>query len=185
MRFAYLRGQAVIQAGLKDLEMPYCAPAEERYRGCPARGPCGGHFFGYPCGVCTDLVLDAYEAGGGMELQDALVQDRTGHADHLYTWVDARSANDLWRFFTYTGQMKTMDQDFLPGDIVFFDWQGDGIIDHSALVSQVKAGRLPGGLSSPSHLLHLIGKGASNPDGLAHEIRWTGYHQETYAGHAR
>jgi Tol biopolymer transport system component len=185
VRFAYLRGQAVVQAGLQGLGMPYCSPAEERYRGCPVEGPCGGPFYGFPCGVCTDLVLDAYETGGGMELHDALVEDRLAHPDHLYTWGDARNAGDLWRYFSYTGQLKSMDQDFLPGDVVFFDWQGDGAVDHAALVSQVRAGDAPGKPMRPSHLIHLIGKGDSNPDGLAHEIRWTAYHQQTYAGHAR
>ena len=67
----------------------------------------------------------------------------------------------------------------MPGDIVFFDWEMDGEIDHVALVSDVNnKGR-------PRRIIDATGVTADNPSGLAVEMDWRPYHSARTQGHTR
>jgi len=82
------------------------------------------------------------------------------------------------RYFFYTGQLMDHEQDYLPGDAVFFDWTGDGEIDHVALVSEVVNGR-------PVRMVDATGVIEKNPTGLTAELDWLAFHESTVRGHAR
>jgi Tol biopolymer transport system component len=158
-----------------DLGMPY-----HFSRGCP--DPylgCGGKYHGFTSGYCTDLILDAYTYGADFDIQFDLEQNTRAHPEHFYRWHDARDAHDMWRFFSYTGQMLPNTLPYAPGDIVFFDWTEDGEIDHVALVSEVDAN------ARPIKLLDATGKTDFNPSGLAAELPWQAFYDRTARGHAR
>ncbi len=159
----------------KDIGMPYSF-----HRGCESElDGCEGPYHGFYSGYCTDLILDAYRWGVDFNLQFALERDALAHPDHFYRWRNARNAHDMWRYFHYTGQMLTNDQPYQPGDILFFDWDNDAVIDHVSLLSEVDArGR-------PKRMIDATGKIAYNPSGLAAELDWVVFHQETIRGHAR
>ena len=158
-----------------DLGMPYSF-----HRGCPDPFTgCGGPFHGFAAGYCTDLVLDAYSWGVDFDIQFALVQDYRARPWHVYRWRDARDAHDMWRYFSYRGQVLDHQSIYQPGDIVFFDWDEDGEIDHVSIISDVD----PRG--RPLLLLDATGVIASNPSGLAAELPWEGFHERTQRGHAR
>lgn len=158
-----------------DLGMPY-----QFDRGCPdPYTGCGGKFHGFTSGFCTDLILDAYTYGAAFDIQFDLEQDTRAHPEHFYRWHDARDAHDMWRFFSYSGQMLPNTAPYAPGDIVFFDWTEDGEIDHVALVSEVD------GNAHPLKLLDATGKTDYNPSGLAAELPWQDFYDRTARGHAR
>jgi len=166
--------EKLLEEARLDLGMPY-----NFNRGCekPDEG-CGQPYHGFAAGFCTDLVLDAYTFGLEYDINYALKQDAYAHPEHFYRWRDARNTHDMWRYFHFSGQMLPPDTDYLPGDIVFFDWTGDGEIDHVALVSEVEAGR-------PVTLIDATGITDQNPSGLAAELDWQGFHTTTFRGHAR
>ncbi len=166
--------ETLLEEARLDLGMPYrfnrgCANGEEA---------CGGPYHGFNAGFCTDLILDAYTAALNYDLNFELQQDAYAHPEHYYRWRDARNAHDMWRFLAYSSQMLAPDADYLPGDIVFFDWSGDGEIDHVSLVSEVENGQ-------PVMLLDATGVTDYNPSGLAAELDWLPFHTETVRGHAR
>jgi cell wall-associated NlpC family hydrolase len=174
LRFSAVPEEILVEAR-QDLGMPY-----SYYRGCasPYLG-CGGPYHGFDAGYCTDLVLDAYSWGLDFHIQYALDRDARAHPGHFYRWGNARNSHDMWRYFHYTGQVLTHQEPYQPGDIVFFDWERDGVMDHVALVSEVN----PSGW--PSKLLDATGVIDSNPTGLAAELPWEGFHEGTVWGHAR
>lgn len=166
--------ETLLEEARLDLGMPY-----DFDRGCdsPHEG-CGKPFHGFAAGFCTDLILDAYTFGLEYDISYALEQDAYAHPEHFYRWRDARNAHDMWRFFHYSGQMLPHEEPYLPGDIVFFDWSGDGEIDHVALVSEVSGTR-------PVMLIDATGVTEQNPSGLAAELEWLPFHTDTVRGHAR
>jgi Tol biopolymer transport system component len=165
----------VVEAARADIGMPY-----SMNRGCPSPfRSCGGPFSGFYRGACTDIVLDAFLNGADFNIQIALETDFKKHPDHYYHLRNARTAEDMWRYFTYVRQRLPHDQPYLPGDIVFFDWEGDGVMDHVSLVSQVDArGR-------PQAMIDATGQITDNPHGLASELIWEDYHESHVTGHAR
>lgn len=166
--------EKLLEEAGKDLGMPY-----DFNRGCddPYIG-CGKAFHGFSAGYCTDLILDAYTYGLSFDINYALQQDAYAHPEHFYRWRDARNAHDMWRYFYYSSQLLHHDEDYLPGDAVFFDWSGDGEIDHVALVSDVVRGR-------PVRMMDATGVTEQNPGGLAAELEWLSFHERTVRGHAR
>jgi len=180
--FPYLRGLDIVREARAEIGMPYCPRPEPDYRGCPKEQSgegCGGDYNGFRCGVCTDLVMDAYLKGSGYDLGYALQADLQAHPDRRYRWDDARSANDMALFFQYTGQYLAWEEPFLPGDIAFFDWETDGVVDHVGIVTQTS----PDG--RPTAIIEALGTIGSNPDGLARELNWQVYHTKSFTGHAR
>ena len=167
LHFTAAHGKVLEEARL-DLGMPYSE----------ARGE-SGPYHGYAAGYCTDLVLDAYTWGVEYNIQFALEQDYRAHPEHFYRWRDARDAHDMWRYFSYTGQMLPHAAPYQPGDIVFFDWSEDGEIDHVAIVSEVTP------QNQPRNLYDATGVIASNPGGRAAELPWEDFHERTVRGHAR
>lgn len=166
---------SVLEEARLDIGMPYGYD-----RGCnsPFKG-CGGLFHGFNSGYCTDLILDAFTWGADFNIELALEHDAELHPDHFYRWRNARNANDMWRFFAYTDQLLSNNEGYLPGDIVFFDWSGDGEIDHVSLISEVTSSL------RPKTLLDATGITKSNPSGLTAELPWESFHQKTTRGHAR
>jgi len=124
-------------------------------------------------------VLDAFTWGADFDIKLALEQDALAHPEHFYQSRNARDAFDMWRYFMYSGQMLSHEQPYQPGDMVFFDWSGDGEIDHVALVSQVDDN------NQPTWMVDATGVIASNPNGLAAEMPWEPFHERSERGHAR
>lgn len=160
----------VLKEARADLGMPY-----NFNRG----GSGSGRFHGYAAGYCTDLILDAYSWGADYHIQFALEQDYRANPDHVYRWRDARNANDMWRYFAYSGQMLPHAAPYQPGDIVFFDWSEDGEIDHVAIVSEVNY------LNRSEMMYDATGVIASNLSGRAAELPREAFHEQTERGHAR
>ncbi|MFH1636253.1 MAG: DUF1287 domain-containing protein [Chloroflexota bacterium] len=165
--FGYAHDEVLSEAKL-DIGMPYSFE----------RGG-SGPFHGFSAGYCTDLILDAYTWGVDFSIQFALEQDFRAHPWHFYRWRDARNAHDMWRYFSYSGQMLPHETPYQPGDIVFFDWSEDGEIDHVALVSEVNRENRPAKMYAATGVID------SNPGGLAAELPWEPFHERTVRGHAR
>jgi hypothetical protein len=165
----------IVDEARLNIGMPYSFN-----RGCenPFEG-CGGPFHGFAAGFCTDLILDAYTFGADYPIQWELEQDAKANPEHFYRWRNARNTHDMWRYFSYSGQMHTHQEPYVPGDIVFFDWAGDGEIDHVALVSAVDEN------ARPTMLVDATGVIDMNPSGLAAELTWEPFHERTVRGHAR
>ena len=165
---------AIVQAARLDIGMPY-----DIHRGCPSPYTgCGGGFHGFSAGVCTDVILDAYGSGADLDLQQALSQDH-----HLnpgrYRYGTARYADDLYDYFSYNQQVIPHDQPYQKGDVVFFDWENDGVIDHSAVIAQVdSAGR-------PQWLVDAPGYEAGNLPGKSIETSWSSYYESYVKDHGR
>jgi Tol biopolymer transport system component len=165
----------IVEEARIDLGMPY-----DVQRGCPSPfKPCGGPYHGFYRGDCTDLVMDAYLASLDFNLQIALERDASQHPEHYYRWRNARSVQDMYRYFIYTQQLLPHSQPYLPGDIVFFDWEGDGIVDHVALISEVSA------TGRPRRMLDATGVTNDNPSGLAADLEWKALQAQHVLGHAR
>ena len=160
--------EEVLLEAQKDLGMPYNFDRGEE-----------GPYHGYAAGYCTDLILDAYTWGVDYNIQFALEQDYRAHPEHVYRWRDARNANDMWRYFAYTGQMLPHAAPYQPGDIVFFDWSEDGDIDHVSILSEVTFENRPQAMYDATGVID------SNPSGRAAELPWESFHEQTVRGHAR
>jgi Tol biopolymer transport system component len=165
----------LLEEARADIGMPYSF-----HRGCesPLLG-CDGEYHGFHAGYCTDLVLDAYKFGVDFNIQWALERDALAHPNHFYRWQNARNSQDMWRYFHYTGQMLSNTAPYLPGDILFFDWDNDAVMDHVSMVSEVNAA------GTPTRMIDATGKIDYNPSGLAAELAWERFHHETVRGHAR
>ncbi len=165
----------VVEAARQDIGMPYSLS-----RGCETPfTPCGGPFHGYFSGDCTDLIIDAYRYGADFHIGRALEWDVRINPRHYYRWRDVRNSHDMWRYFAYTNQILSHDQNYLPGDIVFFDWDRDGISDHVALVSEINR------KYRPVRIIDATGYIEENPEGLAIEMDWKPYHNAYAQAHAR
>ena len=171
LNFQYAHNEVITEAR-KDIGMPY----DHR---CDSGPECEGPFHGYAAGQCTDLVLDAFEWGADYRIKLALENDAKAHPEHFYQNTNARDAFDMWRYFMYSEQMLPDSAPYQVGDMVFFDWSGDGEIDHVALVSAVD------GANMPTMLVDATGVIASNPSGLAAELPWEPFHERSLRGHAR
>lgn len=167
LKIIYAHDEVLKEAAL-DIGMPY-----SRDRGME------GIYHGHSAGYCTDLILDSFTWGADFNIQFALEMDYKANPWHFYRWRDARDANDMWRYFSYSGQMMPHESDYLPGDIVFFDWSEDGEIDHVALISEVDY------RNRPETLIDATGVINSNPSGLAAELPWEPFHEATVRGFAR
>lgn len=170
-KFFTYRYTTVLDEARLDIGMPY----DHR---CDSGGDCVGIFHGYAAGQCTDLVLDAF-SGAACDWTLMLEQDAKARPTHFYQYRNARDAFDMWRYFMYSGQMLPHDQPYQIGDLAFFDWSGDGEIDHVALVSDVGAdGR-------PTRVIEASGVTSNNPGGLAAELDWAPFYDKAQRGHAR
>jgi Tol biopolymer transport system component len=166
-KFVYTHHETLIEAH-KDLGMPYNFNRGEI-----------GPFHLFSAGYCTDLVLDAYTWGVDFNIQFALEQDFRAHPWHFYRWRDARNAHDMWRYFSYSGQLQPHENPYQPGDIVFFDWSEDGEIDHVAIVNEINSRNRPRTMYAATGVID------TNPTGLAAELPWEDFHERTVRGFAR
>ena len=170
-KFFTYRYAAVLDEARADIGMPY----DHR---CDSGAGCTGIFHGYAAGQCTDLVVDAF-SGAECDWTLMLEQDAKARPTHVYQYRNARDAFDMWRYFTYSGQMLPHEQPYQVGDLAFFDWSGDGEIDHVALVSEVD------GDNRPKRVIEASGVTRNNPGGLAAELDWQPYYDRAQRGHAR
>jgi hypothetical protein len=165
---------AIVQQARLDIGMPY-----DLDRGCPSPYTgCGASFHGFSAGVCTDIVQDAYKYGASLDLQQALSQDNSANPGR-YRFGTARYAEDLRRYFSYNEQVYPHTQPYLKGDVAFFDWDNDGLIDHSAVVSQVDWDGRPLGL------VDAPGYSEGNLAGKSIETTWSSVYETSIRDHGR
>ena len=165
---------SIVTEARADIGMPY-----NTYRGCPSPYTgCGGPYHGFYYGVCTDLAMDAYNAGVPFNLQNALYQDHRAHPGR-YRYGTARNAEDLRRYFTHNQQLLLHNQAYQPGDIAFFDWTGDGLTNHVNVISEVGAN------GRPLKMVDATGVYQYNPSGRAFEHAWSSYYDQHIQRHGR
>ncbi len=172
LQITYAYDEVLAEARL-DIGMPYDHRCETSQPGCT------GPFHGFAAGQCTDLVLDGFLWGADYDVTMELEFDAARHPEHFYQNRNARDAFDMWRYFWYAGMMLPNEAPYQVGDLVFFDWSGDGEVDHVALVSEVDREQ------QPVMMIDATGVIASNPNGLAGELPWEGFHVRSARGHAR
>lgn len=159
----------VVSESRLDIGMPY-----NTNRGCssPFVG-CGGPFHGFHAGVCTDLVIDAYQYGVPFDLAAELQADYQTNP-HGYWYGSARNAHDMHWYFERTNQLVSHDENYEPGDIAFFRW-GSGNW-HAGVTSQINTeGR-------PTTMVHAPGCGLSC---AAFEQDWNNYYDTWSQDHGR
>jgi hypothetical protein len=165
---------AIVQEARLDVSMPY-----DTQRGCPSPYTgCGAPFHGFNAGVNTDIVLDAYASGASLDLQQVLSQDHRLNLGR-YRYGTARYAEDLRRYFSFNQQIYPHSQPYFKGDVAFFDWENDGLIDHSVVISQVDVNGRPLGL------VDAPGYSNGNLSGKSIETSWSGYYEAYVKGHGR
>lgn len=164
---------SIVTEARYDIGMPYNTD-----RGCSSSGACGGPFHGYYAGVCTDVAIDAYMAGADFNIQTLLRQDHVAQQGR-YRHGNARYADDMRVYFMHNQLLLPHSGPYLPGDVAFFDWEGDGITNHVNLVSEVdSAGR-------PLKMVDATGSYEENLSGFAFEHEWTNYYDQHSQGHGR
>lgn len=132
-------------------------------------------------GVCTDVLIRAYRAALGVDLQVLVHEDMTASfTDYPQLWglrrpdrnIDHRRVPNLRRFFERAGAALPVSRDisgYAPGDIV--SWMLPGNLPHVGIVSD----RLVAGTRRPQ-IIHNIGAGPVEDDILlAFEI--TGHYR--------
>jgi len=164
----------VVTEARLDIGMPY-----NQNRGCPSPyAGCGGPYHGFYKGVCTDLVMDAYNAGVPFNIQNALYQDHRTHPGR-YRYGTARNAEDMRRYFNHNQQLLSHSQPYQVGDIAFFDWNKDGLTNHVNVISEVDAS------GRPLRMVDATGIYAGNPSGRALEHSWNSYYDQHVQAHGR
>jgi uncharacterized protein len=131
-------------------------------------------------GVCTDVIIRAYRAALGIDLQKRVHEDMAAQFDRYpQNWglrspdsnIDHRRVPNLRRFFERQGAELAgrMPVHFTPGDIVTFKLPGN--LDHVGLVSSNPA-------QQAQHFLviHNIGRGAQEEDILT-QFAITGHYR--------
>jgi Bacterial Ig domain len=143
---------SVVREARGDLGMPY-----QIYRGCPTpdgrKDPegrnnygagCGEQYHGFKFGVCTDLIMDAYNAGLGFNIDDQIRKDAANPLHWFrYRYRSARNSEDMRRYFQYNQQLLDHSAAYQLGDIAFFDWGHDGIADHVFIVTAINTNGRP------------------------------------------
>jgi hypothetical protein len=162
----------VVDEARKDINMPYDAG-----RGCPSPFVgCGKQYHGFDNGVCTDLVLDAYNAGVPFDIHanltaDASAEKKLGRKPYRYD--SARYANDMRIYFARKQQLLPNSAPYQVGDVAFFDWSPqDGIADHVLIISQVDQNGRP---------LKMV----DQPSPKAYEHNWNSGYDKANVGHGR
>ena len=164
----------IVTEARADIGMPYRTD-----RGCPSPYiGCGGPYHGFYYGVCTDLVIDAYNWGASLNLQNVISQDHRAHPGR-YQYGTARWAEDILRYLRYNEQLLPHSQAYQPGDIAFFDYNASGVSDHVGVISEVDAN------GHPLRMVHATGSCEVNPSGRAFEQDWNSYYDQHVQGHGR
>ena len=100
-------------------------------------------------GVCTDVIIRSLRNAEIVDLQDAIQKDiSTNKNDYpISRWgnkkpdsnIDHRRVMNLEVWFANHWNISDM-KNFLPGDIVVWDMNGDGASDHTGIVSDKMEG---------------------------------------------
>lgn len=132
-------------------------------------------------GVCTDLVVRAYRAALGIDLQVRVHEDMKRHfRSYPQSWglpgpdrnIDHRRVPNLQKFFARAGASLPVTrraQDYAPGDLV--TWMLPGNLPHIGIVS----GRKVADGSRPK-IIHNIGAGPVEDD-ILFTYRITGHYR--------
>ena len=122
-------------------------------------------------GVCTDVIIRAYRAGLGVDLQKLVHEDMAAHFDRYpQLWglagpdrnIDHRRVPNLQTFFQRQGAAMPVSDtsaDYAAGDVVSMMLPGN--LPHIAIVSNAENADRSGPL-----LIHNIGAGAQLEDVL-------------------
>ena len=166
----------IVISARADIGMPYNTD-----RGCssPYSG-CGGSYHGFYAGVCTDIVMDAYNYNSDIpfDIQSSLYQDHLNNPGR-YRYGTARYADDMRRYFDYEQEIVPKTEPYNPGDIAFFDWDGDGLSDQSGVISQTDDS------GNPLAMVDATGYYSENPSGRAIELNWNAYFTTHVLEHGR
>jgi uncharacterized protein YijF (DUF1287 family) len=122
-------------------------------------------------GVCTDVVIRAYRAGLGVDLQEQVHEDMSrAFAEYPAIWglqrpdanIDHRRVPNLETFFARHGETPPVSgnpDDYQPGDLV--TWRIPGNLPHIGIVTDRRSpdGRRP-------LIVHNIGRGPRLEDML-------------------
>ena len=164
----------IVSEAQANIGMPY-----DIERGCPSPYlGCGYPYHGFNAGVCTDSILDAYLHGATEDIQASLALDHASNPGR-YQYGTARYSEDLRRFFNANEELLLPADPFLKGDIAFFDWDGNSISDHAAVITQVDA------TGRPLSLVDAKGFTANNLTGTVTEEAWSSYYEQYSLGHGR
>lgn len=165
----------IVDEARLDVGMPY-----DTDRGCSTPyTPCGGAFHGFHAGVGADLVMDAYRTGASFDIQAELILDQAANPGR-YRFGTARHVEDMRRYFFNNQLWQDHAQPYLPGDVVFFDWDPvDNIADHAGIVSEIDA------TARPLKIVSATGYHAGNISGRASELDWNTNFETHTVGHAR
>jgi len=116
-----------------------CVRRAPRYDGAyvPLAYPGGDP--GWERGVCTDVVIRAFRAGG-VDLQvlvheDILARPGDYGISRPDTSIDHRRVRNLVVFLSRHAEVLPPDGGWEPGDLVVWDLKGRGVPDHIGLVS--------------------------------------------------
>ncbi|MFD0723115.1 amidase domain-containing protein [Streptomyces globosus] len=119
------------------------APAPETPAPAPASEPAPT-----PANDCANFVSKSLYYGGGMKMRDwAFFQDRawwkkntwTSWKKNSYTWSAAQ--NLFVHMFNYRQPgYVNRSYDLRPGDILFFQYRGDRVYNHTAVVRGIQGG---------------------------------------------
>ena len=166
----------IVISARADIGMPYNTD-----RGCisPYSG-CGGSYHGFYAGVCTDIALDAYKYNSDIpfDIQSSLYQDHLNNPGR-YRYGTARYAEDMRRYFNYNQEFVPKTGLYIPGDIAFFDWDGDGLSEQSGVISQID------NAGNPLAMVDATGYYYENPSGNAIELNWNASFTDHVLEHGR
>ncbi len=122
-------------------------------------------------GVCTDVVIRAYRAAFGIDLQKLVHEDmKSAFAGYPAIWglkrpdrnIDHRRVPNLETFFRRHGRdipISSRGRDYQPGDIV--TWRLDGRLPHIGIVGPR---RVAG--TDRFYVIHNVGQGPKEEDAL-------------------
>jgi uncharacterized protein YijF (DUF1287 family) len=117
-------------------------------------------------GVCSDVVVRAFRAAAGVDLQVAVHEDMAAHfAAYPKMWamrgadanIDHRRVPNLMKFFERRGKSRPLRDAYEPGDVVA--WRLPNGLYHIGVVSRMRG-------ASDYLVVHNIGYGARNEDVL-------------------
>jgi len=192
----------IVEAARAEIGMPYCSDwqySANRHTFCGDWGPWRSQR-----GVCSDVVIDAYLAGtsgqaqpfpcgvgqwwafihtsGGANLINLVQADYQRHHERYPRRGNGRSAEDMRIYFVYNQAYLGKNEAWQPGDVAFFDWEGDGWSDHVGIIAAV------GSQGMPTRMVHspgCTGSHCSCPGFQACEVNWHAGYQASAMGHGR